>query len=303
MEKKSTAQVHAVAKIKTQLSPSTPCVHADAEGYCTGTCEGAICCKCTDYQPRQAACTAAAPDLPHADNVTALTVQLTALPIPEGSPAEQANALHSDFLRHAVTSKLRAIQCGWVLALQRERLGHGQWMPWVAENLDFTHRTVQNYLVAFHSTVGAYRAQMRRPLPLSVEPTVEEIMSASAYAAERHGESNAKERPLAALYRETGVVEGNHSWGGKREGAGNKKKDDADAEAAELDEIANNPALLYAEAKGPLDELWRLHRERNLFARLGDEELTEVVGVLQPLYKYAAGILKDRAEARMGRAR
>lgn len=302
MAKKSTDQVHAVAKIKTQLNPSTPCVHADAEGYCTGTCEGAICCKCTDYQPRQADCTAA-PALPHADNVTALTVQITALPIPEGSPAEQANALHSDFLRHAVTSKLRAIQCGWVLATQRERLGHGQWSAWVAQNINFTIRTVQNYLIAFHSTVGAYRAQMRRPLPLSVEPTVEEITAAAAYAAERQGESNAKERPLAALYRETGVVEGNQNWGGKGRGQGRKSKDDAAAEAAELDEIANNPALLYAAAKGPLDELWKLHRERNLFARLGDDELTEVVGVLQPLYKYAAGILEDRAKARMGRSR
>ena len=294
MKKKSTEQERAVATVKARIAPAIPCVNADEDGYCTGPCEGSLCFKCADYKPR---------DTNHetqADNVTALTVQITALPIPEGSPAEQANALHSDFLRHAVTSKLRAIQCGWVLALQRERLGHGQWMPWVAENLDFTHRTVQNYLIAFHTTVGAYRAQMRRPLPLSVEPTVEEITAAAAYAAERQSKSNAKERPLAALYRETGVVEGNQNWGGKGRGQGRKPRD-AEAEAAE--EAASSAAvraeLSAEEGRDLIKKLagWALGADDG-FGSLPDGELARAVKTLKQILERAEEIMSAREGAR-----
>ena len=202
----ATETQRAVDSIKTTFSPATPCVNVGADGYCTGPCQGAICCGCADYKPVTAV---AVP----ADKVTALTVRVAALAIPEGSPAEQANALHGEFLQNAVSAKIRAVQCGWVLAAQRERLGHGQWMSWVERNLDFSHRTVNNYITAYDNTVGAYRAQQRRPLPLSVEPTMEEIMAATA---------NAQEKPLAALYRETGVVANNPNHGGAREGAGRK---------------------------------------------------------------------------------
>ena len=225
--------------------------------------------------------------------VTALAVRVEDLPMPEGSPAEQANALHREFLKSAKTTAVRAVQCGWVLSNVRASCGHGAWQHWVAENLEFAERTAYNYIAAYEKTVGAARAGMRRPVPLSVEPTMEEIESACSHVAEQ---------PMTDLYRATGLVERRAGWGGAGRGQGRKPRDAASA-AAELDEIANNPALLYAAAKGPLDELWKLHRKRNLFARLGDEELTQVVGVLQPLYKYAAGILKDRAEARMGSAR
>lgn len=259
------------------MAPKVPCVNANAEGYCTGTCEGALCCKCADYKPAE---------------VTAIAVRVDDLPMPEGTPAEQANALHREFLKSAKTTAVRAVQCGWVLSNVRAACGHGAWLEWVAGNLDFSERTARNYIAAYEKTVGAARAGMRRPVPLSVEPTMEEIESACSQVAEQ---------PMTDLYRATGLVERRAGWGGAGRGQGRKPKD-AEAEAAELDAIANNPALLFAAVKGPLDELWRLHRERNVFARLGDEELTQVVGVLQPLYKYAAGILKDRAESRTGRA-
>lgn len=226
--------------------------------------------------------------------VTALTVRVDDLPMPEGTPAEQANALHRAFLKSAKTTAVRAVQCGWVLSNVRASCGHGGFCEWIAKNLEFAERTAYNYIAAYEKTVGAKRAGMRRPVPLSVEPTMEEIESACSQVAEQ---------PMTDLYRATGLVERRAGWGGAGRGQGRKPKDDAAAEAAELDAIANNPVLLFAAAKGPLDELWKLHRERDLFARLGDEELTQVVGVLQPLYKYAAGILKDRAEARMGSSR
>lgn len=149
------------------------------------------------------------------DKVTALTVRVDTLAIPDGSPAEQANALHSSFLHSAVSAKIRAIQCGWVLAAQRESIGHGQWNDWVL-GLDFSRRTAYNYINAYESTVGTYRRQQRRPLPLSVEPTMEEIAEATKVT---------KEKPLAALLRDTGVVENNPNHGGVRNGAGRKAEE------------------------------------------------------------------------------
>lgn len=279
MKKKHVSETaRAVAQARDTMAPKVPCVNADADGYCTGPCDGALCCKCADYKPAE---------------VTAPAVRVDDLPMPEGTPAEQANALHREFLKSAKTTAVRAVQCGWVLSNVRAACGHGAWLEWVAGNLDFSERTARNYIAAYEKTVGAARAGMRRPVPLSVEPTMEEIESACSQVAEQ---------PMTDLYRATGLVERRAGWGGAGRGQGRKPKD-AETEAAELDAIANNPALLFAAVKGPLDELWRLHRERDVFARLGDEELTQVVGVLQPLYKYAAGILKDRAESRTGSAR
>jgi len=43
------AEKSSINAIKAELAPSIPCVNADADGYCTGPCEGSLCCKCTDY--------------------------------------------------------------------------------------------------------------------------------------------------------------------------------------------------------------------------------------------------------------
>ena len=181
------------------------------------------------------------------------------------------------------------------LALQRERLGHGQWSAWVAQNINFTIRTAQNYLIAYHTTVGAYRAQMRRPLPLSVEPTVEEITAAAAYAAERQGESNAKERPLAALYRETGVVEGNQNWGGKGRGQGRKAK------AEQPSDVAGE--LCAEEGRDLIEELsgWALGADDG-FGTLSDAELANAVQTLSQVLARAKAIQEARDVARKARA-
>ena len=281
MAKKPTDQVHAVARIKQKISPSTPCVNADAEGYCTGPCEGSICFKCADYQPRQADCTAAAPALPLEHP-------------PAGTPAEAVKFDLGMAKRHGALTLAYLARAGWRLACEKEGQNYGAWTAWCNDNLGFSKDTADRYISFYHATVGAHlRAQgaAHRLVDNLTDAMIEEACA------------GLESKTATGAMIELGIVKRPANWGGARENAGRKSKDDADAEAAELDEIANNPALLYAAAKGPLDELWKLHRERNLFARLGDDELTEVVGVLQPLYKYAAGILKGRAEARMGRSR
>ena len=48
MKKKSDHQ-RTVARIRRSLAPLTPCIHVDADGYCMGRNEGALCTKCADY--------------------------------------------------------------------------------------------------------------------------------------------------------------------------------------------------------------------------------------------------------------
>ena len=230
---------NAVDRVKASISPKIPCVNADAEGYCTRNGGGYICFNCTDYKP----VTLDAPktNLPVlADKVTALSVRVDTLAIPDGSPAEQANALHREFIKSAVSAKAYAVLCGWVLASQREMIGYGQWKKWV-EGLDFSKSTAYNYITAFESTVGAYRAQQRRPLPLSEAPTMEEIAAATA---------GTNEKPLAALYRSTGVVEGDPNHGGAREGAGRKAAAAAAAAGDGLD-MGDSATLMWMEAMKP----------------------------------------------------
>jgi len=216
-----------------------------------------------------------------ADKVTALTVRMDALPIPEGSPAEQANALHREFIQSAVSAKIRAVQCGWVLAVQRERIGHGQWDDWVSR-LDFSRRTAYNYITAYEGTVGAYRAQQRRPLPLSVEPTMEEIVAATA---------GAQEKPLAQLYRATGVVENNPNHGGAREGAG--RKAEAAAAAAESGDgldMGDSATLMWAEAMRPFEA------NRAAFHAAARDLNVSVAGKFLEELSMLADALRDRVE-------
>lgn len=277
----------AVAYVKEKFSPKVPCVNADAEGYCTGPCEGSLCFKCASYNPIKPAPVVPEVMQPPAP-VTALAVRLGDLAIPDGTPAEMANALHRDFIESAKSAMARAVQCGWVLCRQRQVLGHGRFGDWCAQNLSFGRTTAYNYMNAFENTVGAARAAMRRPLPLDVEPTMAEIEAACCGMAEK---------PVTALYRDTGMVVHHDNWGGKDRGQGRKPKD-ADV-AAELEKVATLEPALWASSKGALDTLVQLDAERDVFRRLTDDHLATVSGILADLAKKAAEILKQRLSGKI----
>ena len=155
------------------------------------------------------------------------------------------------------------------------------WQHWVAENLEFAERTAYNYIAAYEKTVGAARAGMRRPVPLSVEPTMEEIESACSQVAEQ---------PMTDLYRATGLVERRAGWGGAGRGQGRKPKD----VAAELKAVTEHEAVLWASTKGALDTLVQLDSVRGVFQRLTNDHLATVANLLADLSKAAAASLEKR---------
>ena len=221
---------------------------------------------------------------------TALTVRACEIIFPQGveTLGEKANFLHSYSVEASKRSTGAAILAGWVLSVARSTCAYGQWNAWLEKNVSFGARTATNYLSLYAQTLGAQRAAMRRPIALDVQPTEKELEEA---AVEVDGKS------LSALYKSTKLIKPTEGHGGARPGAGRKAKDDAEAakaEAAELDAVVE-PALLYASAKGPLDELWRLVRERDLFERLGDEEFAQVIGTLQAILNFANAAAHKRA--------
>ncbi len=277
MKKKTTDQDRTVATVKAQISPRVPCVQSDADGYCTGPCEGAICCTCPSYKPR------ATNHEPQAEP-SAITVRACdEITFPPGveTLGEKANFLHAYSIEASKRSTGAAILAGWVLSVARSTCAHGQWIEWLDKNVSFNRRTAQNYLTLYAQTVGARRAEMRRPIPLTTPPTVDELEAAA---------HDVDGKALSALYKSTRLIAPPPNWGGKREGAGNKKKD----VAAELKAVTKNEAVLWASAKGSLDNLVQLDSARGVFQRLSDDHLATVAGLLADLSKAAASALEKR---------
>jgi len=194
---------------------------------------------------------------------------------------EKANFLHAYSIEASKRSTGAAILAGWVLSVARSTCAHGQWLGWLEKNVNFHRSTANHYLTLYAQTVGARREKMRRPIPLTTPPTVDELEEAA---------HDVDGKALSALYKSTRLIAPPPNWGGKREGAGNKKKD----VAAELKAVTENEAVLWASAKGAIDNLVQLDSERGVFQRLSNDHLATVAGLLADLSKAAAAALESR---------
>ena len=196
---------------------------------------------------------------------------------------EKANYLHECSVNLAKKSTGAAILAGWVLSVARSTCAHGQWLGWIEKNVSFSRMTATNYMSLYEQTLGAARANARRPIALSVEPTEEELEEAA---------HDIDGKPLSALYKSTGLMATSGNWGGKREDAGRKRKDVAE----ELKKVTEMEPIIWAASKGALDTLVRLDAERDLFHRLTDEHLADVAALLADLSKKAEKVSKTRGQ-------
>ena len=64
----------------------------------------------------------------------------------EKSRSQRIVALHNEITNHLKTSLRKAIKVGELLAEQKQSLDHGEFTPWIKDNLPFTDRTAQNYM-------------------------------------------------------------------------------------------------------------------------------------------------------------
>jgi hypothetical protein len=59
--------------------------------------------------------------------------------------AEEINQLHSDICTCAQQSVDAAIRIGELLTERRSAAKHGEWLPWLQMNIQFSHDTARNY--------------------------------------------------------------------------------------------------------------------------------------------------------------
>jgi len=65
------------------------------------------------------------------------------------SRASEIKMLHNDIMGHLRQSLDNAIRIGELLTEQKESLQHGEWLPWVRDNLPFSDRTARRYVKVY----------------------------------------------------------------------------------------------------------------------------------------------------------
>ena len=229
---------------------------------------------------------------------TALTVRLGEIAFPAGveTLGEKANFLHAYSVEAAKRSNGAAILAGWVLSVARSTCAHGQWIAWLAQNVNFTEQTARNYMNLYAQTLGKARAEARRPIALTVEPTADELEAA---AHDVDGSA------LSALYKSTRIMAQNRDpdkpWGGAGRGQGRKAKGEAASVTAEeaAQKAAVRAELVNEEGRGLVESLaaWALGDEDGL-GSLGDAELEKAVKVLKQVLARANEIQASRRAGR-----
>ena len=174
------------------------------------------------------------------------------------------------------------------LELFKAKIDHpGTFEKWIEANCDFGRSTAYNYLKLVQQAISADELpKIANGSDKMREAAIEE------YAAETDSKS------LTELYCDLGIIKKTPSkMGGKREGAGRKRKDEAEEIGENLDAAVNTPGLLAAAIKGPIETLWQLWKERDVFSRIDDETLGHAAGLLDALSKAATKALKLRVKS------
>lgn len=177
------------------------------------------------------------------------------------------------------------IEAGRELALQKQLLGYGQWRAWCNDSLDISHDTADRYIATFQKTIGA--ARLEQGIGVDKKILKKELEAATV---------GMEEKTVRQAMIEIGVIKPNPDHGGKREGAGRKKKDEDAEVAAKLDEVANSPALLIATIREPISTVYKAWRERDVFAKIDMSDLALVTASLQELATAATAALKARSK-------
>lgn len=60
--------------------------------------------------------------------------------------ADEIQRLHDEIMGQLRTTVQKAIRIGELLTEQKADLQHGQWLPWLEENVPFSERTARNYM-------------------------------------------------------------------------------------------------------------------------------------------------------------
>lgn len=203
------------------------------------------------------------------------------------TPGDRINYHVGMAQHHGRKALAHLIIAGWELSKQKQAIGYGGWVEWCDKNLQISRITADRYIQFFTRTVGAMRTAAE--IPISKKPTVTELSAATV---------GMEDKSATRAMIDLGIVkriknEDGNSWGGPGRNQGRKPKGDAEV-AAELKAVAENEAVIWASAKGSLDNLVQLDSKRDMFHRLSGDHLATVANLLADLSKMAADALAQR---------
>ena len=187
--------------------------------------------------------------------------------------------------KHGRCAIAHIIEAGRELALQKQLLGYGQWNDCSDNNIEISRQTADKYIETFQKTVGVQRAAQQIPLEKKI---LKKELEAATIGME--------EKTVRQAMIEIGVIKRSGDWGGKDRGQGRKKKNEAADISAELDEVANSPALLIAAIREPISTVYKAWRERDVFAKIDMSDLAVVAASLNELATAATSALKARSK-------
>lgn len=114
---------------------------------------------------------------------------------------DRINAAHRDCLASAKTAIEQAIEVGRLLIEAKADVSHGEWLPWIRENCEFSERTAQNYLRLAKQHLESPDPQ--RVTDLSIRRALQELRSTdedSAAPVARNGLLSQPREQLVEFY-------------------------------------------------------------------------------------------------------
>ena len=156
---------------------------------------------------------------------------------------------------------------------------------WLAANTSISQSCSYNYINAAKRTMGTQIVE-----ELAQRGTMEIAEKVQQAMVKLRLES----KPLTELYCDVGIVKRTPSnMGGRREGAGRKRKDSAEELAKQAEDIAN--ALTAEATRDSVAKLYNLGIVQGGFGEMNDTDLKDAIDALESVLQKAKEILKSRA--------
>jgi hypothetical protein len=187
--------------------------------------------------------------------------------------AAQINQAHDLACRSAQSAISHAIAVGEGLLEAKALLGHGEWLPWLAENFDFSERTAQKYIrLAKHR--DEVTANAKEPSYLAIDEALKAIRKIPAANQNPEPFGICQPKPVAPVEIEPRSLSHQIRTVGLDPACGlGQGGDDTEALQAELDELREINAALEAENDSLRAELKRFDEMRLQWERGGFEEV------------------------------
>lgn len=200
--------------------------------------------------------------------------------------AGRINYFHTLSKQAGEVSIKAALWCG--MELFKAKMEHsGTFEIWLEQNVNFHRMTAYRYLALLQQSIGS-EADLTQVADFGTKKRQELV---EAYA------SHVESKNMTEMMIDYGIIKKSKSnLGGKREGAGRKRKvTDADL-AAQAEAIANSGELAKTEITGKVSDLYRAAIVEGGFGCLSTEDLKSILVTLGDIVRKGGEILKTRKD-------